>query len=138
MPFLNSLALGTAPGWAVARLGCVAVHDHPGRLTDFFLAVRFPDGARHDLGLDDFLVLSLLTVALHLLARLPRLEGRLAGVLAIGYAVPRFLLDFLRATDLPFTDGRILGLTPAQYVCAALIPVGIWLLLRHASSLHQE
>jgi phosphatidylglycerol:prolipoprotein diacylglycerol transferase len=133
MLYLNSLALGTAPGWAVARLGCVAVHDHPGRLTDFFLAVRFPAGARHDLGLDDLLVLAALSAILHLVARRWRPEGKLAGVLALGYAVPRFFLDFLRATDLPFSDGRILGFTPAQYVCAVLVPVGIWLLLRRPS-----
>lgn len=56
-PYGDALALGVAPGWAVARLGCFAVQDHPGVKTDFFLAVAFRDGARHDLGLYDALLL---------------------------------------------------------------------------------
>lgn len=50
------------------------------------------------------------------------------GVLAVGYSVPRFFLDFLRARDLPFVDGRILGLTPAQYLVIVWTALGIWLL----------
>ncbi|HET9554176.1 MAG TPA: prolipoprotein diacylglyceryl transferase family protein, partial [Anaeromyxobacteraceae bacterium] len=46
----DALALGLAPGWAVGRVGCALVHDHPGRLTTSPLAVAFPDGLRHDLG----------------------------------------------------------------------------------------
>src|SRR5258705_187477 len=45
------IALSVAPGWAVARLGCFAVHDHPGVRTSFPLAVMFPAGPRHHLGL---------------------------------------------------------------------------------------
>lgn len=132
MPYLDSIALGTAPGWAIARIGCIAAHDHPGVHTHFFLAVMYPDGPRHDLGLDDFLVLAALSAVLWLLARKPRPVGLLTGVLAVGYSVPRFLLDFLRARpgDVAFADGRIFGLTPAQYVTAALVPVGIWLIAR--------
>lgn len=129
-PYLNGLALGTAPGWAVARIGCIAVHDHPGVLTDFPLAFAYPGGARHDLGFYDFLVLAALSALLYILARKPRPEGFLAGVLAVGYCIPRFLLDFLRARDVPNADGRIFGLTPAQYICAVLVPVGLWLLVR--------
>jgi len=128
-PYLNAFALGMAPGWGIARLGCFAAHDHPGVLTDFPLAVAFPDGARHDLGLYDALVLFTLTALLHMLARRPQPEGRLMGVLAIGYAIPRFFLDFLRAQDLPFVDGKIFGLTPAQYVTFILVVIGGKLIL---------
>jgi phosphatidylglycerol---prolipoprotein diacylglyceryl transferase len=125
LPYLDALALGTAPGWAIARLGCFAAHDHPGTLTDFPLAVAFPGGARHDLGLYDAILLALLAVALHLLARQQRAQGTLIGVLSIGYGISRFFLDFLRATDVALADGRILGLTPAQYVSLALIAIGV-------------
>ena len=130
LPYLNALALGVAPGWAIARLGCFAAHDHPGVLTDFPLAVAFPAGARHDLGLYEALLLGAISAVLWILARRPRPEGFLMGVLAIAYAVPRFFLDFLRATDLPFSDGRIAGLTPAQYTAMLLVVLGAWLLLR--------
>lgn len=130
LPFSNALALGVAPGWGIARLGCFAAHDHPGVLTDFPLAVAFPDGARHDLGLYEAVLLFALAGLLWWMARRPRPEGLLMGVLAIGYSVPRFFLDFLRATDLPFSDGRIAGLTPAQYTTILLAGIGVWLVVR--------
>jgi phosphatidylglycerol:prolipoprotein diacylglycerol transferase len=127
--YLDAFALGMAPGWMVARLGCFVAHDHPGTLTTFPLAVAYPGGARHDLGLYDAILLAVLSVVLYALARRRRPEGFLMGVLAIGYAVPRFFLDFLRARDLAFVDGRILGLTPAQYVAFLLVAAGVWLLV---------
>lgn len=140
-PFLDALALGTAPGWMVARIGCFVVHDHPGVRSDFFLAVQFPvvpyGGPRHDLGLYDTLVLGAISLLLYALkARRPR-EGRLMGVLAVAYTVPRFLLDFLRASDLSFVDRRYAGLTPAQYVVIGLFGLGVWLLMRPAPELKE-
>lgn len=129
-PYLDALALGVAPGWMVARLGCFTAHDHPGVLTDFPLAVAFPDGPRHDLGLYDALVLGALSLVLYALARRPRPQGLLMGILALGYSIPRFFLDFLRARDLAFVDGRILGLTPAQYLTIVWAGLGIWLIAR--------
>jgi len=128
-PYLDPIALGTAPGWTVARLGCAAVHDHPGIRSTAWYAVAFPDGPRLDMGLIDAVVLAVLTLVLYLLARKRRPQGTLIGVLALGYSVPRFFLDFLRARDLPFVDGRILGLTPAQWITPVLAAAGVWLLL---------
>lgn len=139
-PYLDALALGIVPGWGVARLGCAAAHDHPGIRSTSWLAVPFPDGPRLDLGLLDAVVLLVLAAVLWLLARKRRPEGSLCGLFALGYSVPRFLLDFLRATDLPHSDRRILGLTPAQWICPLLAAGGIWL-LRHGlrgSPLHRD
>ena len=121
--YADVLALAMAPGWAVARLGCFSVHDHPGRLTSFPLAVAFPGGARHDLGLYDALVLFGLTALLYSLRR--RFAGSLLAILALGYGLSRFFLDFLRATDVPYADARYFGLTPAQYVAAGLVLYGL-------------
>lgn len=123
--YLDCFALGMAPGWAVARLGCFAVHDHPGVHTRFPLAVQFPDGARHDLGLYDALVLFALSGLLWALWRRRRAEGKLLAVLASSYGIARFLLDFLRARDVPYADARYLGLTPAQYGCFLLVGWGL-------------
>ncbi|MFZ5470141.1 MAG: prolipoprotein diacylglyceryl transferase [Myxococcota bacterium] len=127
-PYLDALALGTAPGWAIARVGCFFAHDHPGVRTDFFLAVAYPGGARHDLGLYDAFVLAALAAVLYLVARLRPPQGALMGILAVGYSLPRFFLDFLRASDLSYVDKRFFGLTPAQYIVLALFAVGAWLL----------
>jgi phosphatidylglycerol:prolipoprotein diacylglycerol transferase len=132
MPYLDALALGTAPGWAIARIGCFLVHDHPGIRTDFFLAVRFPGGPRHDLGLYDAMVLTVIAAVVWTVARRRPAQGRLMGILAVAYASARFSLDFLRASDLGFVDRRYGGLTPAQYIVVGLFAVGVWLLLRRA------
>ncbi len=136
-PYLDALALGTAPGWAIARLGCFFVHDHPGVKTDFFLAVNYPGGPRHDLGLYDIFVLSTLTVVLYALAQRRPPEGRLMGVLAVGYSTCRFFLDFLRASDLSFVDRRYAGFTPAQFIVVGLFSAGVWLLVRPAPPLQK-
>lgn len=128
-PYWDALALGTAPGWTIARIGCAVVHDHPGVRSNAWFAVAFPDGPRLDMGLVDCVVLAVITLVLYLLARKRRPEGTIMAVLAISYSVPRFFLDFFRATDLSFVDGRILGLTPAQWITPVLAAAGVYLLV---------
>lgn len=141
LPYVDALALGTAPGWALARVGCFLVHDHPGVKTDFFLAVNYPGGPRHDLGLYDLIALVALTALLWWLKRKNPPTGTLMGLLALLYSISRFSLDFLRASDLSFVDRRYFGLTPAQYVVVGLAAVGVKLLLgarKEALGGHQE
>ena len=121
----DAYALGVAPGWGVARIGCFTVHDHPGVLTTFPLAVVFPDGPRHDLGLYEAIVLLGIGALLWALFRRGALRGRLLPLLALLYGTARFLLDFLRARDLPYHDARHLGLTFAQLVAVALAGYGV-------------
>jgi phosphatidylglycerol:prolipoprotein diacylglycerol transferase len=125
-PFGDAWALGLAPGWGIARLGCFSVHDHPGVRSDFWLAVDFPGGARHDLGLYEAILLFALAALLSSLRRAGRLRGRLLPLLAAAYGAGRFLLDFLRARpgDLIYADGRQLGLTFAQWFCLGLLAWG--------------
>lgn len=130
--YADALALGIAPGWAVARLGCFTVHDHPGVLTDFFLAVDFPAGARHDLGLYDALVLFAFAGVLRAVSRRGALRDRLLPLLALLYGTSRFLLDFLRARDLAYVDARHFGLTAAQYAALLLVVYGLHNLARSA------
>jgi phosphatidylglycerol:prolipoprotein diacylglycerol transferase len=134
-PYADTFALAVAPGWAVARLGCFSVHDHPGRLTNFALAVAFPEGARHDLGLYDALLLGAISALLFALSRRNVLHGRLLPLLAALYGAGRFALDFLRASDLPYSDARYLGLTPAQFICVGLVIYGVAQLFRSSRRL---
>jgi phosphatidylglycerol:prolipoprotein diacylglycerol transferase len=128
--YADVFALAVASGWAVARLGCFSVHDHPGTLTSFPLAVAFPGGARHDLGLYDALLLGAIAALLFRASRTNKLAGRLLPLLALLYGTGRFLLDFLRASDVAYADARYYGLTPAQYVCMGLVVYGSAGLLR--------
>ena len=128
--YADAVALGLAVGWIFGRTGCFTAHDHPGRHTDFFLAVRYPGGPRHDLGFEELLFTIVMTAILFFYARRPRVPGRIIGLYAVMYAPVRFGLDFLRATDVPLPDERYLGLTPAQWACLGTVAVGVWLLRR--------
>lgn len=128
--YMDPIALGITPGWAIARIGCFMVHDHPGKPTDFFMAVDFPatvfpGGPRHDLGLYDALLLFAITALLWTLRKQNVLRGAYLP-LAVGiYGSVRFFFDFLRATDLRYVDARYFGLTPAQYVAIGFVIYGI-------------
>lgn len=130
LPMADSVALGLSVGWIFGRLGCTTAHDHPGRRTDFFLGVRYPEGTRHDLGFYEFLFTLLLTAILFHFARKPRRAGHIVGLAATLYAPVRFGLDFVRATDVRQPDARYAGLTPAQWACLGTLALGIWLLRR--------
>ncbi len=116
-------------GWLFGRMGCAIVHDHPGRLTDSPLGVRFAGGTRFDLGLIEFALTPLLIALVVFVGRRTRRPGMVTGALAVVYAVMRFPLDFLRATDLgPESDPRYAGLTPAQWACLGVFVLGVWML----------
>lgn len=141
--YADALALGIAPGWGIARVGCFTVHDHPGMRTTFFMGVdgcdscTWPAGEiRHDLGLYEAILLFALAALLWTLHRRGVLKGRLLPLLAVLYGSARFCLDFLRARegDLSYVDGRMLGLTAAQYIVATLVVYGAFRLVRGRSA----
>lgn len=123
-------------GWFFARLGCFITHDHPGRVTTFFLAVEdFRVGAppyqpRHDLGLYDAIVIAVIAVVFAVLSRKQRPDGFYVALLPLLYTPCRFLLDFLRAPLEEGGDIRYAGLTPGQYAAAGLFVVGALLMRR--------
>jgi phosphatidylglycerol:prolipoprotein diacylglycerol transferase len=121
-------------GWLFGRAGCAVVHDHLGKPTDFFLAVDFPKlgGPRFELGLYEAAWTFVIVAAFWWLARRPRVPGTFTVAFCLLYAPVRFLLDFLRATDLSGSDPRFHGLTAAQYGCLLLFAagVGLWAWLR--------
>lgn len=123
-PHLDLVVECLVPGWILGRLGCALAHDHPGALTSFPLAVAYPDGPRHDLGLyESAYALFVLLPALVLARRAGSAPGIEAVVVSLLYAPARFLLDFLRATDLPGSEPRWAGLTPGQYGALALMAI---------------
>lgn len=135
--YLDPIALGIIPGWGVARVGCFMVHDHPGKPTDFFLAVDFPasvfpGGPRHDLGLYEALFLFALGGLLWTLRSKQILRGAYLPLGVLIYGVVRFFLDFLRATDLNYVDARYFGLTPAQFVAIGFVIYGTTALVLRA------
>lgn len=129
----EATAFGVPFCWSTARLGCFLSHDHPGRQSDFFLAVADfhvgspPYAARHDLGLYDMLVLICIAVAFAWLSRKPRADGFYLALLALLYTPARFALDFLRAPVSEGGDVRYAGLTPGQYASILFLSMGLLL-----------
>lgn len=117
-------------GWMFGRMGCSLAHDHPGRLSEAWIAVQYPDGGRFDLGLYELWLTVPIAVAFLVLRRRPRAPGFYLGLFGVSYAPSRFALDFLRSTDLVISDARHLGLTPAQWASVPLFIVGVVLLTR--------
>ncbi len=118
-PYLDTATFGFPLGYALGRVGCFLIHDHPGTLTHFVLGVRYPDGVRHDLGLYEFFNgLGLFLLFLFLRKQGAKPPTYLLAFL-LWYGSVRFLLDFLRATD-----ARFMGLTPAQYMSLLLVATG--------------
>jgi phosphatidylglycerol:prolipoprotein diacylglycerol transferase len=129
MPYADSLAYGLAAGWMFGRLGCYTAHDHPGRFTDFFLSVPYPEGRRHDLGLDEALWAAGVSLLFYVLSRKKRPLGLYVSLLVTLYGPVRFFLDFLRVTDTQNADPRYFGLTFAQYCAILTVFVGAGLFL---------
>jgi phosphatidylglycerol:prolipoprotein diacylglycerol transferase len=137
LPYADIVASSFPVSMAFGRLGCAFAHDHPGLRSDFVLAVQYPGGGRHDLGVYEFLLMTPLAVGFLVLRRTPRPWGFFGGVLCTVYAPIRFGLDFLRERSeviepdlVALADARYLGLTPAQWACFPLFSLGVALLVR--------
>lgn len=115
-------------GHGIGRIGCYLVHMHPGRLSTLPWAVQYPGGARLDMGFIESIVLISYFVIVTLLTKSKqRFTGFYLVSGMIFYGTTRFVLDFFRATDLPISDTRYLGLTPAQYGSVVLFGLVICL-----------
>jgi phosphatidylglycerol:prolipoprotein diacylglycerol transferase len=123
--YSDVISLGLMTGWIFGRTGCFITHDHPGIRTDFFLAVAYPDGPRHDLGFYELIFTIVLFIVFQFVRRRPLAPGRIALLIGLTYAPVRFLLDFLRAYDV-----RYFYFTPAQYGSIALFLICSILIMR--------
>jgi phosphatidylglycerol---prolipoprotein diacylglyceryl transferase len=151
LAYLDVVAFVFPVSLALGRLGCALAHDHPGTVTSFPLAISlktaaareyiadayastglaFPEHASrlgfHDLGLYEFLYLSLVVVPLFVLwRRHRRADGFYLTAFAALYLPVRFALDMLRVSD-----ARYLRLTPAQWVAAVILAVLPFVAMRH-------
>ena len=140
--------------FAIGRMGCAMVHDHPGRLatpsSPFALAWPLNEGdgvhhvfgplhivtggstARYDLGLLEAMVLVVLAGAFVCVwpAQKRMATGVFTAIACMSYGGIRFFLDMLRISDGPDAELRHLGLTFAQYWSLAMVALGAFLLLR--------
>jgi prolipoprotein diacylglyceryltransferase len=141
---LDGYAYGLTIGLGIGRIACTSVGEHFGRMSHFFLAVRYDGGSVREPTLGGlplqkgmefhntaiyeliYLVLFFLFLSWLLYGRKQRPPvGTILGLFCLYYGVMRFASDSLRVND-----HRVLHLTGAQYLCLALVPTGIWILRR--------
>lgn len=122
--------------WFFGRMGCFTVHDHPGTVSTFFLAVDNYNQQglpRHDLGLYE-VIWSAVAVGLNLwLGKRALPRGFFMAFIPLIYAPVRFFLDYLREVPLHGGDVRYLGLTPGQYGSILMFVTGLLVWRRIAS-----
>jgi phosphatidylglycerol:prolipoprotein diacylglycerol transferase len=141
---LDGYAYGLAIGLGIGRIACYSVGEHFGRLTNFFLAVRYEGGSVregtlgdtplrenmvfHQTALYELIYLAVLflvlTWLLHWRKERPT-PGTGLAVFCGWYAVCRFWSDSLRVND-----ERVLHMTGAQYLCLLLVVVFFWIWFR--------
>lgn len=121
-------------GIFIGRIGCFLIHDHMGKLTTVPWGIQYLDGIRHETSI--YTSLSGLVLFIIFLifkkTRFSKIDGFYTVFFMIWYGVSRFIIDFYRAADLPFSDPRWGGLTPSQYLSIFLVILGayIWIKLR--------
>ena len=145
---LDGAVLGLAVGQMIGRLGCVAVGEHLGGPTDFFLGWTYTGGeviegplevgvTYHNAALYEFLWLIPIILVLLYLDRRHVPAGVMAGTFAVMYGTFRFLTDFVR-----INDRTLFGLTGAQYMTIGLTIFGlgvIWYSLkRHRAEVEAD
>lgn len=81
----------------IGRLGCSLIHDHVGRLSTSWLAVRFTAGPAWDLGVTEFLFLIPVSLLFWFLGRKPRPAGFFFGLFGVLYGGLRAWLETLQA-----------------------------------------
>lgn len=128
----DTIMFGFPFAWVLGRLGCFTAHDHIGRLSDFWFAVQFPGGSRHDLGLYEAIWTMGIAALFYFWRNKPVKPGFFLALFSATYAPIRFVMDFLRNDDMSGADVRWLGLTPAQYGMILLTVVGVVLLKKTA------
>lgn len=136
----DAAAIGLAAGLAIGRLGCMAVGEHLGGPTSFFLGTRYLGGeviegpltigvTYHNTSFYELLHLLLFTSLVAMARRLDWArvgDGKITIAFLAWYGVWRFVTDLTRSAD-----AAVLGLSGAQWVSVlVLLPAAVVLLAR--------
>jgi phosphatidylglycerol---prolipoprotein diacylglyceryl transferase len=118
---LDIVAYSVPLAFMIGRLGCTLAHDHRGIASTSWIAVRFPEGPRYDLGLIEFLFLIGVVIAFRILDRHPRPAGFYIGLFGVVYGGFRIWLDTLQNKPLRFYGGVLGVLMGLSFWIAMLV-----------------
>jgi phosphatidylglycerol:prolipoprotein diacylglycerol transferase len=124
LAILDAVGFAVPFGWAIGRMGCYLVHDHPGIRTSSWPGVRYPGGTRYDLGLLEIFFLLALGAAFLILGKETRPRGFFRVVLFLSYGTFR-LLENRVTIDPP----RYLGWAVDQIAAGVMIALGLAVLV---------
>ena len=112
----DTIAPAFAAGYGVGRVGCLFFYDPLGKITNFFLGIKTPEGVvRHEPIIYEIFFNGLLLFSvLWFLRKRIKQDGTLSIIFLGWFLSVRLITDFFRATDLPESDIRYFGLTLAQ------------------------
>jgi len=134
MAVLSAAAPALTLGQAIGRIGCFLVGDDYGRATTLPWGLAFPKGLPptletvHPTQIYESVSLFVMTAALIALRRRGAANHVVFGWYLVAAGTLRFLIELVRVNEVVF-----LGLTTAQLFSAAIIAVGVWLLVRRSS-----
>jgi len=124
-----------ALGYGVGRIGCFLNGDDYGKPTESWFGMAFPKGQPPTppgveviptQAIESAAGLALFAFLWSVRKRWEARPGRLFGAYLVLAGLERFLVEYLR------TNEPVGPLTAAQWMSAALVSVGIWLLIRSA------
>ncbi len=135
LQLMDRIAVATPIGLLLGRLANFVNGELYGRTTDVPWGIIFPSGGplpRHPSQLYEAVLEGLVLglVLLFLVTRTKALShiGTLSGVFAIGYALSRFTVEFVREPDVQL-GYLTLGLTMGQWLCLPMAAAGLWAVL---------
>lgn len=142
-PFMNIAAPAIPLMHGIGRIGCLCAGCCYGMEYDGIFAITFPDNDfTHDMSgvprfptqLVETTVNLILFVFLYLyLRKRKRKDGQALGIYLIVYGIMRFLLEFVRGDMI---RGGAAGLSTSQWISIALLPLGIYLVVRKDREKH--
>ena len=104
---LDIMAFAMPFAWAFGRLGCALAHDHRGLASTSWIAVRFPEGPRYDLGLIEFLLLLGMSAVFLIVDRKVRPVGFFTGLVGVMYGGIRICVGAFTDQPMRFLGGSI-------------------------------
>ncbi len=114
-----------------ARIGCFLIYDHLGKITNLPWGRSYIDETvRHPVILYHIISCIIILLIIRYFKTKQLKKGALFLTGAFCYITFRFLLDFLRCSDLAICDSRYLNLTHTQWILLTIAPFIACLLLK--------